>query len=150
MTDLTSLSEDDQWRFLTDFMSVIGERVSAARPAPFVAPPIGPELVVVLAEWALSLYKGVLLLLRRRLPDPAQLLARTLLEDAIRLAYFRRRRPESPDGVSVRALVELISPREGVPTATEKELTATGPPTPAWNVPVEPPATVAEFSTAYL
>jgi len=125
MSDLASLSQDEQWQFLADFMGVIGEKVSAARPAPFVAPPIGPELVVVLAEWALSLYKGVLLLLRRRLPDPAQLLARTLLEDAIRLAYFRLQ-PEKLEELAVRWTVEALTEERSLQLAAEHEFPVAG------------------------
>jgi hypothetical protein len=125
MLDIASLSEDEQWAFLTDFMGVIGEKVSAARPAPFEAAPLGPELVVVLAEWALSLYKGVLLLLRRRLPDPAQLLARTLLEDAIRLAYFRLQ-PEKLEELAVRWTVEALTEERSLQISAEHEFPAAG------------------------
>jgi Family of unknown function (DUF5677) len=118
-------AEEELYRQLVEHMAIIGERTSKARPTPFVAPPRGPQLVVLLAEWALTLYKGVQLLIARRLPDPTQLLARTLLEDAIRLAYFRLH-PEKLEEFAVRWTLEALHEEQALELAARYEFSDAG------------------------
>lgn len=70
----------------------------------------------MLSEWVLTLYKGVHVLIRRGLTEPAQLLARTLLEDAVRLLYFRLY-PKRLEEFAVRWLLEALVEEQALETA---------------------------------
>lgn len=74
---------------------------------------------------ALTLYKSVHVLIQRRLPDPAQLLARTLLEDGIRLAYFRLY-PARLEVLAVRWTIEALTEEQSLQVAAQPRVPRRG------------------------